>query len=226
MMHLLDRPIWSALGTRHASLAEGGTLARRYPASIAPFAATESEDKESLQALSELASTGETLLLLMADPIVAPSDFVTTTAASAVQMIGDRRLHHVTDERIERLTRADAADMLELATLTKPGPFSLRALELGDFWGVKINGRLVAMAGERMKQPGYTELSGVCTHPDIRGKGLGRMLSLYVADKIFARGDQPYLHAYETNKAAITLYESIGFRFRRSMNVAVICRLA
>jgi predicted GNAT family acetyltransferase len=224
MMHVLDRPIWSALGTRHASLAEGGTLARRYPASVAPFAATESEDEESLHALAELAPKGETLLLLMADPIVTPSDFVTTTAASAVQMIGGRRPYQVTDERIEQLSQADAAAMLDLATLTKPGPFSLRALELGDFWGVKMNGRLVAMAGERMKQPGYTELSGVCTHPDMRGKGLGRLLSLYVADKIVARGDQPYLHAYETNKAAITLYESIGFRLRSGVNVAVICR--
>jgi predicted GNAT family acetyltransferase len=226
MKHLLDRPVWSALGTRHASLAEGGTLARRYPASIAPFAATENEGKESLQALAELASTGEHLLLLMADPIVAPSDFVTVSAASAVQMIGDQRLAPVTDKRIEQLSQADAAEMLELATLTKPGPFSLRALDLGNFWGVKINGRLVAMAGERMKQPGYTELSGVCTHPDFGGKGLGRLLSLYVADKIFARGDQPYLHAYATNEAAIALYRSIGFSLRSRMNVAVICRPA
>ena len=226
MKHLLDRPVWSALGTRHTSLAEGGTLARRYPASIAPFAATENESKESLQALAELASADETLLLLMADPIVAPRYFVTVTAASAVQMIADNRLVHITDERIEQLSQADAVEMLELATLTKPGPFSLRALDLGDFWGIKMNGRLVAMAGERMKQPGYTELSGVCTHPDVRGNGLGRLLSLYVADKIFARGDQPYLHAYETNRSAITLYESIGFRLRSSMNVAVICRPA
>jgi predicted GNAT family acetyltransferase len=224
MTHVLDRPVWSALATRHASLAEGSTLARRYPASIAPFAASESEDEESLHALAELAPKGEALLLLMADPIVTPFDFVTTTAASAVQMIGGRRPFQVTDERIAKLSQADATAMLELATLTKPGPFSLRALELGDFWGVKMNGRLVAMAGERMKQPGYTELSGVCTHPDMRGKGLGRLLSLYVADKIVARGDQPYLHAYETNKAAITLYESIGFSLRSGINVAVICR--
>jgi predicted GNAT family acetyltransferase len=226
MKHLLDRPVWSALGTRHASLAEGGSLAKRYPASIAPFAATENEGKESLQALAELASKGENLLLLMADPIVAPSGFVTVTTATAVQMIAGRRLDHVADERVEQLSRKDAPEMLDLATLTKPGPFSLRALTLGDFWGIKINGRLVAMAGERMKQPGYTELSGVCTHPDFRGNGLGRLLSLYVADKIFARGDQPYLHAYATNKSAIALYESIGFRFRTTINVAVICRPA
>jgi predicted GNAT family acetyltransferase len=224
MKHVLDRPAWSALATRHASLAEGGTLAKRYPPTIAPFAATANEGEESLQALAELPLTGEQLLLVMADPIVVPSGFVTVSAASAVQMIADRRLEHVTDKRIEQLSETDAAEMFELAMLTKPGPFSLRALALGDFWGVRINGRLAAMAGERMKQTGYTELSGVCTHPDFRGKGLGRLLSLYVADKIVARGHQPYLHAYATNTTAIALYESIGFRLRSRMNVAVICR--
>jgi predicted GNAT family acetyltransferase len=184
--------------------------------------ATDNESSESLQALAKLASTGENVLLLMADPIVAPLDFAIVTAAPAVQMVAAERLEQVWDDRIVQLSQADAAEMLDLATLTKPGPFSLRALSLGDFWGIRIGGRLVAMAGERMKQSGYTELSGVCTHPDFRRKGLGRLLSLYVADKIFARGDQPYLHAYATNKSAIALYESIGFKLRSAMNVAVI----
>ncbi|TGP83828.1 GNAT family N-acetyltransferase, partial [Mesorhizobium sp. M8A.F.Ca.ET.218.01.1.1] len=95
-------------------------------------------------------------------------------------------------------------------SLTKPGPFTLEALSLGEFWGVKIDGRLAAMAGERMKQPGYSELSGVCSHPDFRGGGLARLLSLFVANRIVARGEVPYLHAFANNAAAIRLYESIG----------------
>jgi predicted GNAT family acetyltransferase len=224
MKHLLDRPAWSALCTRHAALAEGSRLAKRYPASIAPFAATENDDEESLRALAELASPGTNLLLVQSDEIVLPAGLVTVSAASAVQMIADQPMEHVAEERIEQLGEADAAEMLALATLTKPGPFSLRAQSLGKFWGVKVRGRLVAMAGERMKQPGYTELSGVCTHPEFRGEGLGRLLSLYVAGKIFARGELPYLHAYATNTGAIALYGSIGFRLRSSMNVAVISR--
>lgn len=130
----------------------------------------------------------------------------------------------VSDERVQRLTRDDAAEMLALALVTKPGPFTLEALSLGDFWGVKIEGRLAAMAGERMKQPGYTELSGVCSHPEFRGGGLGRLLSLFVANRIAARGEVPYLHAYASNTTAIGLYESIGFRLRSMMNVAVVQR--
>ncbi|TGU85202.1 GNAT family N-acetyltransferase, partial [Mesorhizobium sp. M00.F.Ca.ET.151.01.1.1] len=96
-------------------------------------------------------------------------------------MITGQALQTVADPRIEQLTRQDAAEMLALASLTKPGPFTLEALSLGEFWGVKIDGRLAAMAGERMKQPGYSELSGVCSHPDFRGGGLARLLSLFVA---------------------------------------------
>jgi predicted GNAT family acetyltransferase len=144
--------------------------------------------------------------------------------AFGVQMIAERHMPEIEDERITPLGEADAADMLELATLTKPGPFTLKALSLGDFWGIKENGRLIAMAGERLKQEGHTELSGVATHPDFQGKGLGRLMTLYVAGKIFAKGEQPFLHTYAANAVAIGLYESIGFKLRTRMNVAVIER--
>ena len=134
------------------------------------------------------------------------------------------QLAAVTDERVQQLTQDDADEMLALASLTKPGPFTLKALSLGEFWGVKINGRLAAMAGERMKQPGYSELSGVCSHPDFRGGGLGRLLSVFVANRIFARGEVPYLHAYASNANAVRLYRSIGFRLSAEMNVAVVQR--
>jgi predicted GNAT family acetyltransferase len=224
MTHLLDRPAWSALTTRHAALAEGGRLAKRYPPSIAPFAATETDDEDSLRELAALASPADSLMLVMADRITPPAGFVTVNAAAVVQMIAERRLEPIADQRVEQLGEADAAAMFALATLTKPGPFSLRSQCLGDFWGVKVDGRLVAMAGERMKQPGYTELSGVACHPDFRGRGLGRLLSVYVAGLIFARGERPYLHAYATNTSAIGLYERIGFRIRTGMNAEIIRR--
>ncbi|TIM35617.1 MAG: GNAT family N-acetyltransferase [Mesorhizobium sp.] len=196
MKYLLDRPVWSALRTRHKAFAQGDDLAMRYRPSIAPFAASAADDAESLQALGKLVSPGESAILL--------------------QMVSDKR--------VQRLTRDDAAEMLALALVTKPGPFTLEALSLGDFWGVKIEGRLAAMAGERMKQPGYAELSGVCSHPEFRGGGLGKLLSLFVANQIAARGEVPYLHAYASNTTAIGLYESIGFRLRSMMNVAVVQR--
>lgn len=224
MRHLLDRPIWSALQTRHRAFAQGNDLARRYRPSIVPFAATGADDAESLRALEQLVSAGESVILLQSDAIALPAGLFATSTAAGVQMIAERPLQTVSDQRVQRLTRDDAAEMLALALLTKPGPFTLEALSLGDFWGVKIEGRLVAMAGERMKQPGYTELSGVCSHPEFRGGGLGKLLSLFVANRIMARGEVPYLHAYASNATAIRLYESIGLRLRSTMNVAVVQR--
>jgi ribosomal protein S18 acetylase RimI-like enzyme len=225
MTHLLDNPVWNALGTSHADLAQGYAMAKRYPGSIVPFAATADDSEDALYALGELASPGETLFLLRAAPIITPPGFKTVIAEPGVQMIADVPPESVADERITPLSAADAEEMLALATLTKPGPFSLRALDLGGFWGIKLNGRLAAMAGERMRQPGYTELSGVCTHPDFRGEGLARLLSLYVTEQIFSSGDQPYLHAWATNTPAITLYEAIGFRLRTGIHVAAIERM-
>lgn len=224
MRHVLDRPVWSALETRHQAFAQGGALARRYPSSIVPFAASAADDTESLQALQALVASGESVILLQADAIALPAELAAISTASGVQMVLEVPLQAVSDERVQQLTQDDAAEMLALASLTKPGPFTLRALSLGDFWGIKVDGRLAAMAGERMKQPGYTELSGVCSHPEFRGGGLGRLLSVFVANQIVARGEVPYLHAYATNAAAISLYESIGFSLRSPMHVAVVQR--
>jgi predicted GNAT family acetyltransferase len=225
MAHPLDRPIWSALTTQHASLAKGGDRAKRYQPSIHPFTATLDDSDASLCALAALVATGEDALIVQAAPIVLGDQFVPLTTASAVQMVAEALpLPTVAPARIETLTDDDAAEMLALAELTKPGPFTLRAQALGAFWGIKSDGRLIAMAGERMKQPGFTELSGVCTHPDFRGRGLGQIMSVFVANQIAARGEVPYLHSYATNADAIRLYESIGFRIRATMNVAIVKR--
>jgi predicted GNAT family acetyltransferase len=224
MTHALDRPIWSALASRQADLAQGSHLAKRYPASIVPFMASRDESAECLQALADLVGADENLVMLQVPDIVLPAGLAQVSVAAGVQMLCTRPLSSMADDRIQRLTSADAREMLVLAELTRPGPFSLQALTLGEFWGVKIEGRLVAMAGERMRQPGYTEVSGVCAHPDVRGQGLGKLLSSFVAARIQARGEVPYLHAYATNTVAIALYESIGFELRANVNVAVAKR--
>ena len=92
------------------------------------------------------------------------------------------------------------------------------------FIGLRIDGRLAAMAGKRMRFPGFVEVSGVCTHPDYRGRGLARLLSAEVAADIQRRGERPFLHAWTTNTAAITLYESLGFEIRTAVNVSVLQR--
>lgn len=224
MTHPLDRPVWSSLSTKHAGFALGGDRARRFAPDIGPLAGARDDSPESLAELAQLVPPDGTLLLLQADAIVLPVGLVAVTTAGGVQMVAGELARAAHDPRIERLTDEDAPAMLALATLTRPGPFAARTPALGEFWGIKDRGVLVAMAGERMKHDGFTEVSGVCTHPDARGRGLARTLSAFVAARIAERGETPYLHAYATNTPAISLYESLGFRLRTAMNVATIAR--
>jgi hypothetical protein len=125
---------------------------------------------------------------------------------------------------LRRLTAADAPAMVELAHLTEPGPFQLRTLELGTFFGVLQAGRLLAMAGKRIHVPGAIEVSGVCTHPDARGRGYARHLMSRVMEEIVQAGRMAFLHTLASNDAAIQIYESLGFVRRRSLELAAIRR--
>jgi predicted GNAT family acetyltransferase len=222
MSHVLDRPVWNALATCHAAHAEGGPLARRYDPTIIPFAAARDASAASLAALATLPRQGEQMMLAQRDPIVVPSGLATAVAGAVAQMVLQRPPPPVSDARIERLGEADAAGMLALAALTNPGPFTLRARALGDFFGIRIDGRIAAMAGERMKVAGYSEVSGVCSHPDFRGRGLARVLSAFMTRRVLSRGETPFLHTFTTNTAAIGLYESLGYKTRAVLNVAMV----
>lgn len=223
-MHPLDRPIWSALTTAHGALSLGDALAKRYAPDVNVFAAAADETPMSSAALESLVGAHEQVYLLQVPKIAIPGGLVAVKRAVGVQMIASRPMPQVSCDGVVALSDADAPEMLALATLTEPGPFRPRTHAMGDFIGVRIGGRLAAMAGERFRFPGFTEVSGVCTHPDFRGQGLAKRLSAVVAAKIAARGETPFLHAWKTNSAAITLYESLGFSWRADVDVAVLAR--
>ena len=166
----------------------------------------------------------DAIYLVQVPRIVLPPGLETVKAAQAVQMLAMRPLVPDRGEDLQVLGDADAAEMLALATLTEPGPFLARTHTMGRFIGIRMAGRLAAMAGERMRFPGHVEVSGVCTHPDFRGRGLARRLSAAVTADIQRRGEQPFLHAWTTNTAAIALYESLGFVVRAAVNVAMLKR--
>ena len=222
MVELLDRPIWHALRSRQSPFAEGSKLALRYQADVSPFAAAADDSADALQALASIIPPGGHIMLLQAGAAPVPPGTVADMVDEGVQMVAQRSdVPDVPPEVID-LHDADAADMLELATLTRPGPFLPRTHRLGRFVGVRRAGRLVAMAGERMSIPGFTEVSGVCTHPDFRGKGHAALLSRIVAARIAARGETPFLHAFASNHAAIRLYERLGFAHRSHMRVVAL----
>jgi len=224
-MHVLDRPVWESLATRHEALSEGGPLAKRYLPDVNLFASARDDSAEALAALAELVKPGEHVYVLQVPKIAVPVALHAAKTALGVQMVATRPVQRESgSETILPLGDADAPEMLALAQLTQPGPFLARTHVMGHFIGIRIDGRLAAMAGERMHVPGHTELSGVCTHPDFRGRGLARRLSATVCAGIEARGETPFLHAWKDNHSAIALYEKLGFRWRTDVNVAVLER--
>lgn len=178
----------------------------------------------ALAALSALVQPGEEVFVLQVPEILIPPELVETKSALGVQMLATRCPEDVSRADITHLTDADAPDMLALAKLTEPGPFLERTNRMGRFIGIRIDGRLAAMAGERMRIAGYTELSGVCTHPEFRNRGFARRLSAAVVADIFARGDRPFLHAWKSNHTAIALYEQLGFQVRADVNISLLTR--
>jgi len=225
-MNALDRPVWASL-THAPHLAVGDHLAKRYRRDVNLFASACDDSIASLAALRGLVTEGESVFVLQVPAICVPDGLLVVRAAQGVQMLAERPIAREDgDCAVVELGEADAPEMLALVQLAEPGPFLTRTHTMGRFIGVRINGRLAAMAGERMRFPGFTEVSGVCTHPDFRGQGLARKLSAVIANAIQQRGDQPFLHAWQSNHAAIALYESLGFEIRTVVRVAVLGRPA
>jgi predicted GNAT family acetyltransferase len=224
-MHDLDRPVWASLSTFHAAIAVGDAHARLYPGDVNQFAsARDDADPAALGALAALIAPGEPVYVLQVPPIRLPPGCTELRPGRGVQMLATRPLEDDDDPCVLALGDADAGEMLALAQLTRPGPFLARTHTMGAFIGIRIDGRLAAMAGERMRFPGHTEISGVCVHPDFRGRGLARRLSSIVGARIQAHGDLPFLHAWADNRAAIALYESMGFELRAEVHASVIGR--
>ncbi len=183
-----------------------------------PFAAAASYSAHDLAGLSHLSDGTEGLALVEPEGAPLPEAIEVLGQAPCWQM----QLQTLTADarpppEILPLGDADAADMLALATLTRPGPFAARTHRLGRFLGVRRDGQLIAMAGERMQPEGFTEVSGVCALPEARGKGLAGALMRAVIANILMRGEVPILHAYADNQGAIELYQRLGFTYRRTL---------
>ncbi len=226
MTNLLDRPVWASLSTAHAGLSRGDDLARRYEPDVNRFASARDDSVAALAALTHLVHPSEQVFILQVPEICVPSGLTVIKRATCVQLVADSAVAPPDDgaDGISALSDMDAAEMLALATLTEPGPFLRHTHRMGSFFGIHVDGRLAAMAGERFRFPGYTEVSGVCTHPDFRGHGFAKRLSRHVAEAIEARGETAFLHAWKGNVAAIALYEALGFNRRCEVNVAVLER--
>ncbi|WP_055489362.1 GNAT family N-acetyltransferase [Streptomyces sp. TP-A0356] len=213
--HVLDNPALASLTGPHAHFAERRGRVLRYPLDVSPWVGLPDEpDAGDWADLAALAGPGAEAPLPGFRGEV-PDGWEITFALDGVQLVDDG-IAAAPDPEAVRLTPADVPEMLDLVERTQPGPFLPRTIELGTYLGIRRGGALVAMAGERLHPPGWTEISAVCTDPAFRGQGLATRLILAVAHGIRERGETPFLHTGAGNTNAIRLYESLGFRLRRT----------
>jgi ribosomal protein S18 acetylase RimI-like enzyme len=218
---ILDNPVWASLRGVHRSLALVDGRVARYPGDVCPFMAVPDnvrpEEWEQLAALA-----GDDPVVLVNPPASLPKGWTLVDELGALQMLGPEAAAAATPEwAVETLRREDAEDMLELAVATQPGPFATRTGELGVYLGVRDRGRLIAMAGERLRPNGWSEIRAVCTAPDYRGRGLARTLMERLAAGIRQRGQRPFLHVMASNTSAIRLYEAMGYTTRRALTIDI-----
>ncbi|GLY00527.1 GNAT family N-acetyltransferase [Actinoplanes sp. NBRC 101535] len=215
---LLDNPGWHSLAGAHARFAEVHGGAARYQPDVSPIhALSDASSPESWESLKGLIPVGGSTFIPAAGAVARPG-WEVEFSIPGVQLV-DVALAAGPDPSAVRLGAADVPEMLDLVARTKPGPFENRTVELGTYLGLRDeSGALIAMAGERMHPPGWTEISAVCTDPGHRGKGLATRLIRAVAAGIRERGETPFLHTGASNTTAIRLYEAIGFTLRRTID--------
>ena len=226
-LSLLDNPIWNALNTGHEHLAVGYTFARRYPTEIGPLSGLRDYSGQAYEALHHLALPGEAVALFLDASfhqhrgwtLIRDGRLDQMVCAEPKEIQREALPHSAT---LRELTPADIPQMVALAELTEPGPFRMGTSSLGRFFGIFEGDRLLAMAGQRLYLPGLREVSAVCTHPDARGRGYARAAMIEVINDMVSRGETPFLHVLGANTAAIRVYTALGFKRRRSFELAVL----
>jgi GNAT superfamily N-acetyltransferase len=224
MTSVLDNVAWHALSGPHARYAAGTDRARRYAPGFSPIVAFADPEHPDFDALTACCDSGEHFYCADWSGSAAPG-WQVVAESTMFRMVWGAAMP-AADEITEAVALGPqhASQAIELAALTRPGPFGPRTLELGEYFGVFEGPHLVAMAGERMYAGCFREISGVCTHPDFQGRGFARQLMIRLLRRQMQRHETPFLHVMRDNDAARRLYEAMGFRIHRETVVRVITR--
>jgi ribosomal protein S18 acetylase RimI-like enzyme len=228
-MHPLDNVIWQALNTSQSHLGTRHAQAAKFHKDVNLLGGFAEPSVEGYESLGFLLRPAERVGLFLQAPPEPPAGWTMVVTLPLLQMAyeNDSGAAAVAEDKsIIRLSDADVPEMLALTKLTKPGPFAKRTREMGDYFGIRVNGQLAAMAGERLRIPGYTEVSAVCTHPDHLRHGYATTLVSIVLRHILERKERPFLHVRGDNESAIALYERLGFRKRPPLHYAILEKVA
>ena len=216
---VLDNPAWEALLGQQKGFAVGTAQAMRYRQGILPFAGCSSGALGSMETLDPFVNAGESLYIIGDGLPALPAGWVVVHDLPCAQMVLRQPLFTAIDtaDGTELLGDADAGDMFDLINSVQPGYYNTGTRLLGTYYGIRDAGKLVAMAGERMRLDGYSELSAICTSPLYTGRGYAQKLMARLCNRHAAANTVSFLHVTLTNQRAIRLYEHMGFEQRRTI---------
>lgn len=218
----LLNPVWEALGTTQDSFNTGTSEVRFFPEDVAPFIGMQSWEQDRHDLLLDTIPAGRSFYAMTALPLQLPEETTVKLTLPLYQMSCENfRPFAVPGVDLRRLEEADVPAMIDLTGRTRPGPFYARTRQLGAYVGIFESGGLVAMAGERLKLPGHTEVSAICTDPSAVGKGYASHLTSLVCESIIAEGNTPFLHVRADNQRAISVYRKLGFDISADVHFAI-----
>jgi len=216
---LLHNPVYHALlsGDRHLSF--GNEQVKYFDEQVSPFAGFDPEYKNGFAELYEMLPSGRKILYAIPSIITQPAGWQVQHEIKGLQFVYESNSKMKTQfPDVKPLSEIHVEQMVQLAKLTRPGPFGIRTIDFGSYFGIFDNEKLVAMTGQRLHVEHYTEISAVCTHPDYTGKGYAYTLLQHQLQLILQQDQQPFLHVREDNQRAIALYQRLGFTISRTMN--------
>ncbi|RPD39001.1 GNAT family N-acetyltransferase [Chitinophaga barathri] len=213
---VLDNPAWSALNSQHREFALGSELAKRYQPDIVSFVGFAEPSEAATASLDPLMKTGEQFFII-GDLPPLPDGWEIKNELACVQMVCQSPIQDPFTADVEPLGEKNSREMYELVQLVMPAYYLPDTHRMGNYYGIRQEGRLVAIAGERMRTDNFSELSAICTHPDFTGRKYAQQLITHLVNRHFESGKIPFLHTGTTNERAIRLYEHMGFSIRREI---------
>lgn len=219
MEDVLYNPVFNALLLHDSHLGAGTDNVKYFDEEVSPFAGFQNNYSAGFADLYDLLPPARKILYAIPQHITEPGGWEIKAAIDGLQFIyPEGNIPANPSITPVPLDKSNIEEMMQLAALTKPGPFGNRTIEFGHYHGVFVNGRLAAMTGQRLHVDNHTELSAVCTHPDFLGKGYAAALLLHQLHFILSQNQKPFLHVRADNARAIALYERLGFKVNREMN--------
>lgn len=220
----LANPAWHALGNRQSHFNIGGDLLRYFPADMSPFVGLPTWNEAERELMKTELPADRTWFVMLEPKVIIPDVFQVKVTMPLYQMVCEELKPVPPSTIFQPLTEDHVPQMLELTALTRPGPFSKDTIAFGNYVGIFDGDQLIAMGGERLQVPGYTEVSAICTHPDHQGRQLATQILSHVSQGILNRGETPFLHTKTDNTAALRVYEKLGYRKSRDIFFAIIAR--